>query len=69
MASVDTISWVANWLEIFPLKGEGGGGGGNKWCSQCLLECMDLVCTNNFSSRLLKVILGIQKPKPSMLLE
>ena len=31
---------------------------GYKWC---LLEWVDLVCTNNFPSLLLKVILGIQK--------
>ena len=31
--------------------------------SHCLLECVDHVCTNNFSGRLLKAILGIQKFK------
>ena len=34
---------------------------GYKWCPHCLLECLGLVCTNNFSGRLLKIILGIQK--------
>ena len=28
--------------------------------SLCLLECVDLVCTSNFSGRSLKVIFGIQ---------
>ena len=32
-----------------------------KWCLYRLLECVDLVCTNKFSSCVLNIILGIQK--------
>ena len=55
MGSADKISRVANRLEFFSFKD------GYKWRLHCLLECVDLVCTNNLSGCLLKVILGIQK--------